>query len=140
MVAHPSVGFALPFFSILHGVLLALAFAAMVSLLGSGTLWGISLPDHIPAWVGLILVFAIYGMLTWPLKAARRSFYYGAPRGPGTAWPLLFLVDAMVWGCVVVALVWLASHHSQEARAAVHNLPSVFREAINNLRDWWRGN
>lgn len=133
----PTPTFALPFISLAHGALAILLVCAVVSLLATGSLLGAALPANIPAWVALLLILFCYGMVVWPLKAARRAFYHGAFSGPPWAWSTAMAVDWIVWVAVVGVLVVLALRHLPMAQDAMHNFPTVVREGANSIRDWW---
>jgi nitrate/nitrite transporter NarK len=51
----------------------------------------------------------------------------------------VILLDAVVWLAVVAVLLWLAMHYSPELREAVHSIPSLARQAANDIREWWKG-
>ena len=135
---HPGIGFPLPLLSLLHGAVSVLWIGAMVSLLSTGAVFGLVLPANVPVWVAALLLFIIYGILAWPLKAARRACYwaYGQPR---PAWSFLFLLDGMVWLAVVAALFWLAVHYFPELRVAVQSIPSLAHQAADDIHAWWKG-
>lgn len=135
-VGAPSgAGFALPLFSLLHGALTIAWIGTLVSLLATGTLFGVVLPDDMPVWGALLALLFVYGFLAWPLKAARRAFYYGG--GARSTWPVACAVDVVVWLAVAIVMVWLAVHYRTEARAAIRHLPAVIREAMHTIKDWW---
>ena len=135
---HPGMVFALPLFSVLHGAVTVLWICALISLLATGTVFGLALPANVPVWVAAVLLFIVYGILTWPLKMARRACYRGFGR-PIWAWPFVFLLDAVVWLAVVAALLWLAVHYFPELREAVRSIPSLAHQALDDIRAWWKG-
>lgn len=135
---HPGTGFALPMLSLLHGTITVLWICTLVSLLTTGTLFGLALPASVPVWMAALLLFIAYGMVAGPLKLARHACYRGLGQ-PSWVWSLVFLLDAVVWVGVVAALFWLAVHYFPEIREAVHNLPSVAHQAADDVRTWWKG-
>lgn len=134
----PPPAFALPFISAMHGLLAVLMVCAVITLLATGTLLGAALPANLPVWLALLLMLFAYGMVSWPLKAARRAFYHGAFSGAPWAWSTALAVDWVVWLAVVAVLLFLAFRHLPMAQDAVHNLPNVAREAAHSVRDWWQ--
>jgi len=96
------------------------------------------LPANVPVWVAVLILFILYGLIAWPLKAARRACYWGLGR-PGPAWPLILLLDAMVWLVVVATLLWLAVHYFPQLHDAVQNLPALVHQAGNDIRTWGHG-
>ncbi len=133
---HPGTGFALPLFSLLHGAAKVLWICALISLLATGAVFGLALPANMPVWAAALLLFIAYGIIACPLKAARRSCYWGSGR-PNSAWSFVFLLDAVVWLVVVAALLWLAVHYSPELRDAVHSVPALVHQAADDIRMWW---
>lgn len=129
--------FALPFISVMHGLLAILMVCAVVSLLATGTLLGAALPASLPVWLTLLLLLFCYGMIVWPLKAARRAFYHGVFTGPPWTWSAAVAVDWAVWVAVVGVLLWLAVRNLPMAQDAMHNLPTILRDAVHSVRDWW---
>ena len=135
---HPGMGFALPVLSLLHGAATVLWLCALISLLATGTVFGLALPASVPVWVAALLLFIAYGILVGPLKAARRSCYWGWGR-PRWTWSFVFLLDAVVWLAVVAVLLWLAVHYFPELRDAVHGIPALAHQAADDIRTWWHG-
>jgi len=135
--APSGVGFALPLFSVLHGALAIAWVGTLISLLATHTVFGTALPAGVPVWVAVLLLLFVYGFLVWPLKAARRAFYYGGCGGPPWAWPFVCAVDVLVWMAVAVVVVWLAIRYMPLAHEAIRNLPPVVHEAVNNIKEWW---
>jgi phage shock protein PspC (stress-responsive transcriptional regulator) len=135
----PGIGawFALPFVSILRAGLALLWIVALVSLLATGTVFGVLLPAGIPVWAGVFCLFALYLFLAWPLKAMRRAYYWNAAGGPFFAPPFIYAFDAFVGIGFVVVLLWLAGHHLPQIHEAFRNIPPLFHEAVNAVRDWW---
>jgi len=134
---HPGVVVALPFLSLLHGVVTILWVCASISLLATGSLLGKPLPASVPLWGAALLLLVAYGILVAPLKAARRACYWGgAQRHPG--WSLVFLVDAALWVAIFAVLLWLATHYFPELREAVRTLPTLVQQAASDIRAWWK--
>lgn len=133
----PPPPFALPFISMMHGLLAVVMVCAVITLLATGTLLGAPLPANLPVWLAVPLLLFAYGMVSWPLKAARRAFYHGAFCGSPLGWSAALAVDWVVWLAVVGVLLWLAFRHLPMAQDAMHNLPNVAREAVHSVRDWW---
>jgi phage shock protein PspC (stress-responsive transcriptional regulator) len=135
---HPGMGFTLPVLSLLHGAATVLWICALISLLATGTVFGLALPANVPVWVAALLLFIAYGIIAGPLKVARRMCYWGSGR-PGWTWPIVFLLDALVWLAVAAALLWLAAHYFPELRDAVHGIPAIAHQAADDIRTWWKG-
>jgi phage shock protein PspC (stress-responsive transcriptional regulator) len=134
----PGIGFALPLLSLLQGSAKVLWICALVSLLATGTVFGLALPGNVPVWVAVLLLFIAYGVLACPLKLARGACYRGLGR-PSWTWSFVFLLDAVVWLAVVAALLCLAVHFFPELREAVRSIPSLAHHAADDIRSWWNG-
>ncbi len=139
VAGHPGLGFALPFISLLHGGVKILWICAMVSLLATGAVLGLALPDKVPVWVAALLLLFLYGLVAGPLKMARRACYWscGEPR-PVLA--IAFLADAVVALAIFAALLWLACLYFPQLSTAVHSLPGLIHQAIDDIQTWWKKN
>jgi phage shock protein PspC (stress-responsive transcriptional regulator) len=135
---HPGMGFALPFLSLLQGAATVVWICALISLLATGTVFGVALPASVPVWVAALLLLIAYGILVGPLKFARRSCYWGLGQARW-AWSFVFLMDAIVWVAVVAVLLWLAFHFHPELQDAIHSIPSLAHQAADDVRTWWHG-
>ncbi len=136
--AHPGMGFALPFLSLLHGAVTVLMFCVLISLLASGAFLGHPLPASLPVWAAVFLLLLVYGVVAGPIKLARRSCYWGMGR-PAWSWSVVFLLDALIWVGVLFALLCLAVHYMPEVRDALHSVPATFHQAVDDIRTWWNG-
>ena len=137
--AHPGLGFALPFISVLHGAVKILWICAMVSLLATGAVLGLALPATVPVWVAALLLFLLYGLVAGPLKMARRACYWGFGE-PKPVWALVFLADAVVGVAIFAALIWLAFLYFPQLNQAVHSLPGLIHQAADDIQTWWKKN
>ena len=137
--AHPGMGFALPFLSLLQGMTTIIGISALISLLATGAVFGVALPANVPVWVAALVLLIVYGIIAGPLKAAR-SVCYWSLRRPGRSWSSVFLLDAAVWIMVVAVVLWLALHYFPELRDAVHGIPAIVHQATDDIRGWWKKN
>ena len=135
---HPGMGFTLPMLSLLQGAVTIAWMCALISLLSTGAVFGMSLPANVPVWAAVLLLFIAYGILAGPLKAARRLCYWNLGR-PRWTWSFVFLLDAAVWLTVAAVLFWLAVHFFPELRVAIQSLPAVAHDAADDIRTWWKG-
>jgi phage shock protein PspC (stress-responsive transcriptional regulator) len=137
-VFDPRLSYWLPVLSLLVGMATVAWICTSISLLATGTVFGQTLPDNVPVWLAAALVFLTYGILVGPLKVARHLCYKSWGH-PGAAGSLVFLLDAAIWFLVVGALLGLALHYFPTLREAVHNLPALAHQAIDDIRTWWNG-
>ena len=134
---HPGIGFAIPFLSLMQGMAKILGICALISLLATGAVFGKALPANVPVWVAALLLLIAYGIIAGPLKIARRACYYGMG-GPGWSWPIVILVEALVWIGVVAILLSLALVYFPELSDAVKSIPPLIHQAAADIRNWWK--
>ncbi len=110
---HPTGGYYMfPFINLLR-VILTLAFlAAIVSLISHHSLLGLALPLGIPLWLALIVVFAAWRMLSFPLRWVKYQTYAAQMpsvaayySGPNMFW---HTISSIIWAAFVVLCSWLA--------------------------------
>ncbi len=135
--SHPGWPLALPFLSLLHGLALLVWICALISLLSTGTVFGLALPASVPVWLAALLLLMVYGMFAAPLKMARHWCYRGMDRARAPS-VLAFFLDVLVWFVVAAALFWMALHFFPELHQAIQSLPAVMHQAANDVRDWWK--
>lgn len=136
---HPGMSFTLPVLSVLQGIATVLWICAFISLLATGMIFGRALPANVPVWVAAIFLLFIYGIVVGPMKAARRAYYWSLGETPW-AFPVIALVDTVVWIVVALVLLCLAIHYFPELRQAMESVPTVAQDAANGVKSWWHGN
>lgn len=125
----------LPVFLVLRALLVCLLLCALVSLLATGAVFGVLLPAALPMWAGIVILFVVYQMVSWPLKAVHHAYAWTG-RDPGRA--LLGAWEACVWLAFVAFLLWLGWHHAAQVREAVANVPVAIHDAVAAVERWWR--
>jgi phage shock protein PspC (stress-responsive transcriptional regulator) len=135
---HPGMGFTLPILSVLQGTATVLWICAIISLLATGMIFGRALPADVPVWVAALFLFFLYGIIVGPMKAARRAYYWSLGE---TRWafPLIAIVDTVVWIAVTAILLTLAIHYFPELHQALESIPTVTHQAIDGVKSWWHG-
>jgi hypothetical protein len=127
---------ALPLVTLLR-VLVGLAgLAAVVSLVSTGAVFGVALPDGMPLWVGLLVLLVLWRLVTWPLRAFRYACYahgvgrWGRPVVMGgcgdSVFGLVFLVVA----------VWVADRYVPGVHEGLKQLPPLLHRAVDALQGW----
>ncbi len=137
VAAHPGMGAGLPLFSVLRGALLVAFLCGLVSLLSTGTAFGVPLPAGVPVWAGIVILFMMYRLVAWPMHAARRVIYYSTAGATGAGWPAIYFVDVLISVACVIVLLRLGSRHLGDVQSALHQAPVVFRQGADDIRDWW---
>jgi phage shock protein PspC (stress-responsive transcriptional regulator) len=127
----------LPLFSFVSFVGFAALVLAVISLVSTGTLWGWPMPSHVPVWVGVVVLFAFFHMLTIPLRAARRAHKHGWDWGSAglAAW------DSLVGMVVFAFAVWMFFRHlppTDNFREFVQNVPEALSGAAHEIAGWIR--
>jgi len=120
--AHIAAGIALPVLAILNAALFCAWLALLFSILTTGTVFGVMLPEEMPSWVGILAIVMVYSMIAWPLHALRRASYHtlgGAHFGPVGVWDSLMGLGFTLLFC------YLAYHYIPEVHEFVENLPAM---------------
>ncbi|HEY1661825.1 MAG TPA: PspC domain-containing protein [Verrucomicrobiae bacterium] len=131
-----SMVFALPFLSLLNGVMMILFICTLISVLATGSLFGRPLPGGLPEWGVAAILVLVYGIMIGPLKQARKACYRGIGQ-QGWSWPIFFLLDMMIWLGVVAVLICLSVHYFPDVRDAFQSFPSLVHQAVDAIRAWW---
>jgi hypothetical protein len=106
---------------------------AVLSLVGTGAIFGVFPPHGIPLWIGLLGLIVAYQLLVWPLKSIRYfclfpgGVGYGHGGGGGSVFGLAFLV----------LILWWANRHVPEVHQALQNLPPFIHQTVDSVREWW---
>jgi phage shock protein PspC (stress-responsive transcriptional regulator) len=125
------------FFSLLITIVSVLGFCAILSLILTGSIFTYTLPAGIPLWVGIVLLFLIFHIIKWPLKAARHSMYYNGADGPHYGGPWM-LFGGTFWSvAIIVSLVWFSSHHSARTHEILDEARHQSHLLVDSIRDWW---
>ena len=110
---------------------------SMISLLTTGAVFGLALPDAIPLWVGLLLLCSCFIILNAPLGAARHAIGRHGWGGPPFYHPFWGAWNAVLWLGFLGILIWFANRYVPHAHEALVQLPSALHHAADSIRDWW---
>lgn len=99
----------------------------------------LALRGNVPVWAAAIFLLFLYAIIVGPMKAARRAYYWSLG---GTRWafPLIVLVDTIVWIAVAVVLLCLAVHYFPQLHQALESVPTVAQQAVQGVKSWWQRN
>jgi phage shock protein PspC (stress-responsive transcriptional regulator) len=125
------------FLGLLITIVCIVGTCAILSLIITGSVFGIALPAGMPLWVGIVLLFLIFHIIKWPLKAARYSVYYHGGGGPRYWGGGGFCLGTVWWIAIIVTLVWFSNHHSVRAHEMLDQARHGTHQAVDSLRDWW---
>ena len=106
---------------------------AVVSLVSSGTVFGLMFFPSLPFWLRIVLLIAIISIVRGPLKHARRSLYYGYGYHDSGCWSLWCIVK---WVLIVYFIIWLCGGHTGLGEAVQH-LPPKLHHAADSVQQWW---
>jgi phage shock protein PspC (stress-responsive transcriptional regulator) len=125
-----------PILSLLKFVIFLCLIFAVLSLTAYGSVWGIGLPAGMPFWIGVIILLAAYRFITWPIKVARRAWFY--PRWPyGYHSAVSGLVSSFVWLLMAGILIWLADRHVPGFHDKLQAVPAEAQHLMDSVRAWW---
>ncbi len=129
--AHIVAGVSLPILAIVNAALFCLWLAVLFSVLTTGTVFGVMLPEEVPSWGGLLAIMMVYSVIAWPLHALRRASYHtlgGVHYGPVGAW------DSLMGLGFTVLFFYLAYHYIPEVHEFVQNLPAMIDSLIHQVQ------
>jgi phage shock protein PspC (stress-responsive transcriptional regulator) len=121
-VASAAAGFALPLLAIVNAAVFVGWILVMLSAFMTRTIFGWPLPEELPLWGSLLILFVIYLVLTGPLRAVRHAHIAWGPYY--SPWASL---STIVWiGCTLLFL-WLAYQHFPQVHELLDQLPSLWQ-------------
>ena len=126
----PWVGAMLPFFGLIHLALFLTMAALVISLVNTGSVLQWTLPDDVPVWAGVLILFVGYQIVVSPIRAAHR---WPWPAAPETAGVVAFW-NAVMWLVGIAVVIWIASGHVPEIREFIHRVPDVFRDLVADIK------
>jgi phage shock protein PspC (stress-responsive transcriptional regulator) len=121
---HAIAGITLPVFAIVNAGIFVAWILVMISAAMTGAVFGWSLPTELPLWGSLLILFAIYLVLTAPLRAARHGAHHawGPYYGPWAA------LSGLFWLGFTVLFFWLAYQHIPQVHALLDQLPALWQK------------
>jgi hypothetical protein len=118
-------------------IITLLCWCSILSLIFTGTVFGLFLPAGIPLWLGIILLLIFFKLLKWPVKAMRYAFYYPGISGPGFFGPTIHTGSSILWLAVLAFALWVADSYSPHAHEAITHLRHSAHHVVDALREWW---
>jgi phage shock protein PspC (stress-responsive transcriptional regulator) len=104
---------------------------AIFSLVMRGHVFGRTLPDNVPPWMGIVALVVLFQFVAWPLRFARRRAYY-APGAAHYYYAPLAVGSVISLGFWVLA-AWLAYHYVPEVREILRALPDVWNSFVQSI-------
>ena len=135
----PSTGYqvTLPLLSTLKALLVFFFVFAILSLIATGSVFGLPLPGGLPVWAGVILLFLAYKVVVAPIKALRRACYYRSQGRPCYWHPLADLWQGLVTVFILVLFMFLADRFIPGFHHALLALPDFLHDATDAVQQWW---
>jgi hypothetical protein len=125
------------FMTLLITIISLVGLCAVLSLILTGSVFSFTLPAGMPLWMGIVLLFLVFHVIKWPLKAARHSIYYDGAYGPGYYGHGSFFWGTIWWIAVLLAVMWVANHHSSRAHEVLEDMRRQSHQLVDSVRDWW---
>ena len=121
-VGHAFLGMSLPLVAIVNAAMFVAWILVVISAVLTGTIFGWPLPEQLPLWGSLLILFAIYIALTAPLRAARHAHMaWGPYYSPWAS------IAGLFWVAFTALFFWLAYQHIPEVHALLDELPSLWQ-------------
>jgi phage shock protein PspC (stress-responsive transcriptional regulator) len=128
--------FALPLVGLLQFCLVLGFVLSLVHLISHGGVFGASLPEGVPLWVGIVALVLIFQVVSWPLKALRHACLVSLS-GDRSQYIHGSFVDTLVWFAAFVAAVWVADHYIPAVHDFLSTLPARISSLAEALGKWW---
>lgn len=126
-----------PLLSTLKALLRLLGVFAVLSLVFTKSVFGLSLHPSLPLWAGVLLLIFAYKVLAAPINALRHA---SASRRFGQPWsPFTELWHGLLVLLLIVIGVWMADRFIPGFHAALLNLPAFLHNAADTVQQWWSG-
>jgi len=121
-----------PILGLVHLALFVAMAATMISLVNTGGVLDWRLPEDVPLWAAVLILFVGYQVVVSPVRTAQQFWrpLDGAP-SPWAFW------NAVVWLIGMFVVVWLASHHVPEIREFLQRLPPLIHDFAQAMHDFW---
>lgn len=117
-------GITLAVFAVVNAALFVAWMLVLMSAVVTGAIFGWPLPADLPLWGAVLILCAIYFMLTAPLRALR----HGAHLAWGPYYHLWAAAASVLWLGFTVLFFWLAYQHVPQVHALLDQLPSFWHE------------
>jgi phage shock protein PspC (stress-responsive transcriptional regulator) len=131
---HPLAWIAIPVLSILSAALVIASICVVVSILKTGAIFGLALPGAFPVWLSILIVFAVFNLVEWPLKIARHQLWSGGAYGAGWYRPRAF-PGGFIWLVIFCCIAWYV--YPQQTREFIQHLPPFIHKAVDSINAWW---
>jgi len=127
----------MPILATLRALLILLCWFAILSLVTTGAILGVTLPGQLPVWAGVILLILAYKVAVAPIKALRRTYYYRFNGWPAYWHPFADLLHGLLTVLILALGVWLADCFIPGFHQALLNFPIFCQQVADSIQQWW---
>jgi phage shock protein PspC (stress-responsive transcriptional regulator) len=117
----------IPILAVFNAILFCAWIAAIVSVATTGAIFGWAVAGSIPLWVSILILMIFYGMISRPLRHARRAIYFNTG-GQSYYWFAAWY-EILSTG-VLILVCWFAYTHVPEVR-------DFFQHFVQNVTMMW---
>jgi phage shock protein PspC (stress-responsive transcriptional regulator) len=132
---HLGAALLIPFLAVFNALILCLWIAAIVSLASTGAIFGWDVGGSVPLWFAILILMFVYGVISRPLRHARRAIYFNTS-GNNYLWFAAWY-EVLSTG-VLILVCWFAYTHVPQVhdffQHLVHNLAAMWKNVIDSFR------
>jgi len=121
-------GVMVPVLSVASALFFWLCAYAVFTLVTMREAFGLFLPEDVPLWLGMLVLWFVYQSAAWPLHAARRASYQALG---GLHHASVAALDGMLSLGIAIFIVWFAYNNMPEVREFLRAMPDV----LSNMRE-----
>ncbi|MFT3907197.1 MAG: PspC domain-containing protein [Steroidobacteraceae bacterium] len=125
-------GVTIPLLALIGAALFIVWLVAVVSLTTTGAIFGWVIAGPMPLWLAVLLLFMVYGMISGPIRHARRAAYFATG---GFSHPWFAAWDGILWIGILAFAGWFLYGHYPAAHDFLQHLPERLAAMWNNVFD-----
>jgi len=125
---------AYPFIAVLNLLIGLVCVGALLSLILTGSVFGVILPAAFPFWLQIVLIVLFCRLISWPTSFMRHGFYSHRWAYPN---PLAHLVHTITWFALIVFGLWFLDRHTIHGHEILMRCKYELQEFAYQVRDWW---
>ena len=125
----------IPFLAIFNALLFCLWIAAIISLATTGAIFGWGVAGSIPLWASILILMFIYGVISRPLRHARRAIYFNTT-GNNYLWFAAWY-EILSTG-VLILVCWFAYTHVPQVHDFFQHFGENWSTMWNNIVESFR--
>lgn len=136
---HPTIASAIlfPILGVLSGIASIAMFAALISLITTGTFFSTPLPAGLHVWMAVLLLLVAFHIVLLPLRIAKGLFLYGSWDNHHYISTVAGPIHSLLWLAAIAFSLWYGNRHYPEVHQFLIQLPSYVHQGIHTFKDWW---